>query len=297
MIIVIEGPDKSGKSHLIGKTLAGFDPDRSYQKVFSNPDEQDGFGYMPELDEHLNSDIVSVWHRGWVSESAYGSLLGQPRLLAENEFLGEWFYTRPLLGRGGNFILLPEDPAELGIRRDDTDFDNVTVNPIAEYEFYKLYAERWGYDVLLNDYQDESENTKENVLRLRRSAFGLGAMKLEDDDYIGSTNPMFTFVGQISSEMSSHRPFYSRAAARYFRQFGQRATRRFGYATMEAYELYRRKHSHLFANVFTVGGAAARRYPELPNLPVSGRLPSEAAVKEFRRAFDEGVAARYSWVR
>jgi len=295
MIIVIEGPDKCGKSHLIREILRGFEPDKSHEIVFSNADEQDGMGYLYEFVNHLDSPIASVWHRGWVSEYVYGTLLGQPRTFARDPYLAEWFYSRALAGRGGSFIMLPTDPNELLERRDESDFAEDIVSSASEFLAYKYYAERWGYEILWNDYTDGLK-LKKNVVAARKSAF-IPTHKIPSTEYIGALNPIYTFVGQTNHQMDFQQiPFYSRPTAEYFRPLGTSVIRTFGYSTIAGFEKNHRRFPHLFKRVIAVGGAANRSLPELPNIAMGPNMPSGFEVARFCEDFEEAAARHYSWV-
>lgn len=100
MIIVVEGPDGSGKSHLI-QTLRQVLPGRFH--VIHRP------ARPPQTVEQLNRDINFLWSlRNWgnfvidrhpiISESVYGPLLRGSQLETSIPQLGRWdalIYCRP----------------------------------------------------------------------------------------------------------------------------------------------------------------------------------------------------------
>lgn len=261
MIISIEGPEKAGKTTLVERTLANFEPDKSQLIKCSGRDAQNGLGYLPEFLSGLDSDSIQVWDRAWIGEAIYGELLQDGRAFADDPFMGEWIYGRALAGRGGKFILLPEDPKRLRSLRDKTD---LPVSPIAEYSLFRDYAEEWGYEILWNDYTETG--LAANSLKTRRSPF-VGVHKVDSRLYIGSHNPIYTFVGESSQQWDfSHRPFMNQWAAEYFRAFGDSAILDFGYASLKGCQELQDAEPNLFKRIITVGSEAGRSFKAYPNV-------------------------------
>ena len=192
--------------------------------------------------------------------------------------------------------MLPEDPIKLFNLRDESDLDVLTLSPLSEYNAYKEYAERWGYEIMLNDYGEA--DLIANTVQARRSAFGFPPIKIPSREYIGPPNPTFTFVGQVwDSSAWAPRPFNSRDIAEYFRPFGIHATRLFGYATIESFKKNHRRYPSLFKRTIGVGGSANLQLPELPNLFVRQSLPTSGEVEQFEGEFGRIVDTYYSGVR
>ena len=267
MNIIVEGPEKAGKTTLIDLVLKGFKPEQSKKIHIHQPERDepggigDGFGYLYRFSSNLDSPKITVWDRGWLSENVYGNLLDDDRHLAKDPFKTEWFYGRAMEGRGGKFVLLPSNVEQLEQRRDATDYP---VNPGAEYSAFKRYGDYWGYNILHNAY--DSKSLIDNMLQVRRSAY-VGIHKSKSSQYIGSRTPSLTFVGDTTPEFGfAPKPFYCQNSMEYFRPFGRTATRNFGYATIEAVDDLIDKEPQLFKTVITVGPRAFNVFPEYPNV-------------------------------
>ena len=267
MELIVEGPEKAGKTTLVNMVLKGFKPTHCGIVKISGPEKYElseihnGFGYLYRFVESLDSHDIIAWDRGWVSENVYGNLLSENRTLGNDPFKAEWFYGRALEGRGGKYVLLPRDPSKLAELRDETD---LPVNPIDEYLAFQRYANHWGYEILYNDFTTTA--LKANMLKARSSPF-VGVHNSHSSQYIGSRNPIMTFVGDSEPEFDfAKKPFYCSNSMEYFRPFGRNATRHFGYCTIEAYEDLRVKEPQLFQTVITVGPRAFHYFPEFPGV-------------------------------
>lgn len=266
MNIIIEGPEKAGKTTLIDLVLRGFKPERTQRIHIHHRESEepgslgDGFGYLYRFVSGLDSPEIVTWDRGWISENVYGNLLEDGRHLAKDPFKSEWFYGRALQGRGGKFVLLPDDRRILASLRDSSD---IPVDPIEEFTAFERFADYWGYDVLYNNY--DFKTLVDNMLEVRKSPF-VGIHQSRSSQYIGSKNPVLTFVGDSTPQFNfAPQPFYCENSMEYFRVFGRMATRNFGYATIEAVDEMRAKEPHLFKTVVTLGPRAFHAFPEYPN--------------------------------
>ena len=175
--------------------------------------------------------------------------------------MSEWFYGRALTGRGGKFILLPNDIRTLETLRDESD---LPVNPTAEFTEFERYGNYWGYNLLYNHY--DAETLKNNILTARRSPF-VNIHKSDSSQYIGSRNPTLTFVGDSTPQFDfAAKPFYCLNSMEYFRPFGRNAIRNFGYCTLEGLEELIEREPQLFKTVITMGPRAFHYFPEYPNV-------------------------------
>jgi hypothetical protein len=150
-IIIIEGPEKAGKSTLV-EAIASV-PDRLLVKRVkvrhwvgrATPDDR---LYSEPLREDASirfTEGLTVWDRGWPSEYVYGTLLRQTRRLAADPWLGEWLHGRAAAANGLRVMLTGPSPAELATRRDSSDLD---VDPASERLLYMAYAHRFNWLVL-----------------------------------------------------------------------------------------------------------------------------------------------------
>lgn len=148
MLILVDGPEKAGKTTLVNylnTTLqcVGYETEVVHQGPWT-PDDRIIAGMVKQ---HSQDRMVHIWDRGWPSEEVYASLLGRNRRARHNAFLMEWLHGRATPYK---YILLPNDGNQLISRRDSSD---LPVNVFDEIEEYKKY-EDYGYRVLTNDYQN-----------------------------------------------------------------------------------------------------------------------------------------------
>lgn len=147
MIILIDGPEKAGKSTLISELQRAMNAETvHWGKV---PDDR---VYYKPLMQAAESDKLYIWDRGWPSESVYGVLMCRRRRLAADPWIGEWEYGRIVQSRGLRVILCA-DVENLIARRTK---DDLPVHPRDELRLFLAYAKKFGYIVLHNDYDDNS---------------------------------------------------------------------------------------------------------------------------------------------
>lgn len=220
MIIILDGPEKAGKS----TTIAAIQQElqnrgrssivRHWGKV-----EPDDRVYTPFLMDDATrgpDDAVIIWDRSWASEHVYGKLLGRDRRLSTNPWLGEWLHGRATRAK---FILLT-DPIKLIERRNETD---LPVNPTDEYAAYHDYGKRYGWDVI----RASADPKTDAILIVNASLFQESYVVPQPPLYVGPLYPNVVFVGEKRSEGSSFPgswlPFSSRLTMKYGEIFGDEA--------------------------------------------------------------------------
>ena len=133
-VILVEGPEKAGKSTLV-RALLKIMPAKV--RKFTGP--MQGDEYLEAMLEDTRPSlfpIITIWDRGWVSEFVYAWMLQRPsELTAERaEFLDTL-----LVGTGGvGIVLLGPDIGTLIKNRDETDLD---VSPRGERAYFQAYAD------------------------------------------------------------------------------------------------------------------------------------------------------------
>lgn len=153
-VIVIDGPEKSGKSTLIAALKESLERDylqvtvRHWGQV--KPDDRI-YAAPLEADFGLSDNNVVIWDRSWASEHVYGKLLGRQRRGATNPWLLEWLHGRAVHGNGLKVMVLPLDMTQNARRRDDTD---LPVIPAQEYDAFLSYASLFGWDIYWNSYHE-----------------------------------------------------------------------------------------------------------------------------------------------
>lgn len=150
-VLVIDGPEKAGKSTLIGRIVELWQAQVSglpaHIKHWGPVKSDTEYLHQLKHDMTLEPERLVIWDRSWASEHVYGLLLQRPRRLALDPWLGEWLY-----GRAADLkVVLHSHGDERATRRDSTD---LPVNPYLEGGAFQEYAQRFGWQVLENDYTE-----------------------------------------------------------------------------------------------------------------------------------------------
>lgn len=220
MIILIDGPEKAGKSTLIAELAKVLDKNLQVRRW--GPVSPDDRVYSEPLREDYQSKTWNIWDRGWPSEHVYGMLLGRDRRLAVDPWLGEWLHGRAVQTSGLRVILLPELLAQVDNRRDETD---LPVDVFAEKTAYFEYARRFGYLTLINDYTEVGlqYNVNQIISRLSKT------QTLTPPAYAGPIDARVVFVGEKLNDKAcrsmpgSWLPFSSRLTTELGRRLGDKA--------------------------------------------------------------------------
>ena len=134
-VILVEGPEKAGKSTLI-RTLLEKIPTAKVRK-FSGP--MQGEEYLVALLEDTRPSLfpmVTIWDRGWASEFVYSWMLQRPTALTGHKAED---LDKILIETGGiGVVLLGPNLGTLIKNRDETDLD---VSPRGERAYFQAYAD------------------------------------------------------------------------------------------------------------------------------------------------------------
>ena len=225
MIVLIDGPEKAGKTTLISELKKRLNA----ESVSWGPVTGDTV-YLQPLKEACASSRWVIWDRGWPSESIYSRLLHRGRRLEKEPFLGEWLYGRAVQTCGLRVILLPGNVDEVINRRDKTD---LPVDPVQEYMAYKTYGKLFGYLILENGYTKESLESNIEQIVLRLGTAGIFQPGL----YAGPPNAKIVFVGESRSQGrrsvdGSWLPFTSMLTTELGRRLGPSALK-FGWTNID----------------------------------------------------------------
>ena len=216
MIVLIDGPEKAGKSTLAA-TLASVlhGTVRHWGPV--SPDDR---VYTPLLKQDCASTNWVIWDRGWPSEYVYGKLLHRDRRLVSDPWLGEWLHGRAVQTAGLRVILTPRDPLQLMDLRTVSD---LPVSPIIETQTFIEYGNAYGYLMLKNDYTPEGDNRLINSIVSRLGT----ANTFTPPAFAGPINARVVFVGEELNGNSrvpgAWLPFTSRLTMELGRRLGDRA--------------------------------------------------------------------------
>lgn len=213
MIIVLEGPEKVGKTTLANKIAEETGATiRHWGQI--KPDDR---AYTSQLKRDSLSDEWFIWDRCWPSEHVYGKLLERGRRLAEDPWLGEWLHGRAARIR---IIMVPDRLERLEELRDETD---LPVRPSDELLAYSKYARRFGYKVLVNEYTEKSLNEMWDTIRKRMIPQNM--MKgVKPKDVAGDIRNGIVWIEELEAKTTGipggWMPFSSPEATRFARQFG-----------------------------------------------------------------------------
>lgn len=156
MIIVIDGPENSGKS-TVARKLDSLETGWMHQTITKQsgralPNEDI---YIEDLYNDLyNNDLLTIWDRSWISEYVYGRILNQDRPIAIDPFIGFWKFDRFVIGNGVSVILSGEDVYEMELMRDSSD---IQTDSLSERILFEDYADTFGLMKIRNFYYGETE--------------------------------------------------------------------------------------------------------------------------------------------
>ena len=208
-LIVIEGPEKAGKSTLIRALVELLDDSAvgSIVRHFDGPPEPDHriYGLQLEADMALiRGGRYVIWDRAWLGETVY------PLLIEGREgidwFEAEWLYGRAADTCGVKVVLLGPSLDVIIDKRDDTDLD---VSPIKERHLFMEHGTKGGWQIVANQHDDGW------VRDFARMLIGVAAQQVNNDllppDVAGHIGASTIIVGdQPNPRSKSWLPFTTR---------------------------------------------------------------------------------------
>lgn len=223
MIIIVDGPEKAGKSTLISllrKELAKSGLESTVRRW--GPVDPDDRVYTPALIDDVRSyNQVIFWDRSWASEHVYANLLGRDRRLRNDSWLGEWLHSRAVTPNG-MLIMVTAGVAELKSKRDKTDID---IDPAVELNAFHSYGVDYSWNIIHNKH-DGIDNYVKNVVSELADKI-LSMQRIPEDStpptYCGPANAGIIVVGDERKEKietSQWLPFTSRLTTLFGRKFG-----------------------------------------------------------------------------
>jgi hypothetical protein len=224
MIVVIDGPNKAGKTTLVESVRDSLLSLGYNAKIRHwGPIDPDDRVYSPALiSDSKDRDTVTIWDRSWVSEHVYGQLLKREnRRLTNDPWLGEFLHRRALIGNGAGFILIPRTVA-LGKQRLDKSDEEFSADYEHERGLFLDYAVRFKWHGILNDY------TKESLKKNTAAIVATVTSKLPKYDPVHMivSTEKFVFVGSKhvdDVEDQNWLPFSSPRLVSFARLFGDYA--------------------------------------------------------------------------
>ena len=156
MIIVFDGPNKSGKSLLISKVINTLEElDYKVEYRHWGPLKTDDREYAESLLFDSEKNDITIWDRSWVCESVYGTMLNRKRRLVDSPWLGEFIHTRGVKLDGLCFVVMPS-LAGLNIDLLDKSDAQFSDNPYWERSLFADYANNFKWHRLYNAFTEAS---------------------------------------------------------------------------------------------------------------------------------------------
>lgn len=235
MLLVIDGPEKAGKTTLVAALKQWWDT--AYPESGGTPRARvrkwgrldDGKWtvdsvYRDALVEDATYEGLVVWDRSWASEAVYSGLLHRNRRLGTDPWLGEWLYGR---GVDLKFILGGPHPSVTELDLDEDDHVH-NIDPRVEQAAFLAYARRWGWTVVGHTDRDRLPlSTLLNLIQLR-----VAAQSVRQRDprlWCGPREASVALVGERGSNKDSlvggWLPFSSLYTTGYGRLLGSTAMR------------------------------------------------------------------------
>jgi hypothetical protein len=234
-MIVVDGPEKSGKSTLLDE-IEQQAMNRGYfmLKHHWNKPQPNHFAHRKTLLQQYTAARIQeqtygkkgliLWNRSQASEVIYSRLLNRPGTLKNNPIVGEFNYGRAQLALGPRVILLGPSAEALVANRDATD---LAVDPNEEREAFRQYGTEFNFEVYENPYDKQWVKDKAKELLDRLDDWQEESLS----DYAGPPNP--TYIVLTGSATKSFVPFEGSGPAAKWLELGGPAMT-VGFATLEA---------------------------------------------------------------
>jgi hypothetical protein len=220
MIVILDGPEKAGKSTLANKLLE-LSPWPARIRKWGPINGNDRLYLEALQDDAQVRDGLIVWDRSYASEAVYCKLLPRPGRLGEDPFAGEWDYGRISQAMGVRRIVLGPSVEDLRRLRDSTDHK---VCPAAERRMFFRYAQTYGWPYIINAHTEGAvaqfaNQILEEAQDLHNDLATYGAYP---PYYAGPQRPKVLVLGEPKQAIPPRE--------RSWTPFGSRLTRQLGYA-------------------------------------------------------------------
>lgn len=145
MLLVVDGPEKAGKTTLISQVTAAVrQAGYSWHIVHcrnNKPKNFDPWVYLHQVRLAARSDTLVVLDRSWASDVVYDRLLNREPAMSARRY--EW-HVGNAVETLGTRVMLTANPKTLAARRDGTDHP---VDPKSEADEFERYGRLWGWRV------------------------------------------------------------------------------------------------------------------------------------------------------
>lgn len=218
MIVILDGPEKAGKSTLASKIVELSRGPARIRKWGPINGEDRLYLYALQDDCSDLNELV-VWDRSYASEAVYCKLLNRPGRLKDDPFYGEWAYGRPSQSVGVRLMVLGPDVPTLRRLRDGTDHD---VCPASERRMFFRYAQTYRWRWVVNAHREQyvvelAQRVLSEVDEVRAKALRYGSTPPR---YAGPQGPKLLVLGEPRAsgprprEVDSWAPFGSRLTSK-----------------------------------------------------------------------------------
>lgn len=233
-LLVVDGPEKAGKSTLISCVVSECAKRKLRCKVEHWQPVPNSFYYIPFIDqvfENKPDDFLVIWDRSWVSEYVYSRYFRRDPLqhpFGQDPWLGEWSFGRALDTYGLKLILLGPSAEALQSKRDESD---LKIPVAVEREYFKNYGARFYWHTTENPHNAEAADFAAEIIvdyiKTMRSP-------VKPPYYAGPVNSKVVFLGEAKNRNAIHSwlPFSSRYTTLLGREFGDDALR-YGWTNVE----------------------------------------------------------------
>jgi hypothetical protein len=238
MLLVIDGPEKAGKSTLAAALVhwwsdmypegSGTPPARirKWSRLDDGRWAVDSV-YRDALVEDSQYEGLVIWDRSWASEAVYAQLLNRNRRLGADPWLGEWLYGRGVVLK---FILGGPDPSVMAGQLDEDDrVEGHGQDMAREQEAFVAYGRQYGWNII--GLTDRDRLPLDTLLRMVQLRVAEVATRDRRDPraWCGPRDASVVFVGERGSNHDSMvggwLPFSSRYTTSYGRLLGDAALR------------------------------------------------------------------------
>lgn len=220
MIVVLDGPEKAGKSTL-AKKLVELSPWRARVRRWGPVEGKDRLYLYALQEDSTKVDELVVWDRSFASEAVYCNILPREGRLGEDPFAGEWDYGRLLQSMGARRMVLGPNVETLRRLRDGTDHK---VCPATERRMFFRYSQTYRWKYVINAHTDAAvTKIAEEVLGEVRGVLGnVEKFGTYPPLYAGPQDPRVLVLGEPKLRRGSRRRDS-------WAPFGSRLTRQLGY--------------------------------------------------------------------
>ena len=231
VVVVIDGPEKAGKSTLVESLRASVKVNFQETRVRKWGRLDDGRWavdqvYAEALTEDTEYEGLVIWDRSWASEAVYAKLIGRNRRLGDDPWLGEWLYGR---GVQLKFILGGPHPSVMTGQLDEDDRAEGHGQDMArEQQAFVEYGTKYGWHVI--GHTDRERLPLDTLVRLVGTRIGgiLGTAN-KPREYCGPSGTSVVFIGERGSNNGNMPggwlPFSSAYTTNYGRILGDAALR------------------------------------------------------------------------